>query len=476
MNLGSMSVCPLEYRLGASDKLVFLHIPKTAGTTLATILQNQFAVSKTCPAYFSCELLALPRAELARYHYFRGHFFYTVIQQLIPSPYATITMLRDPVEQYVSAFAHYQRSNEPLASPGETIEREKIRAMSLEEFVDNIELPQNRALINNQSQLIEGRFELEIAVRDRNIDLNIVKQRLDHLTVVGLTERFQESLFLLAYAFGWLPVIRYHRQNVGTNRPPRERIPATTLNRIAELNSPDYALYHHAQQLFEARFVRMTHELLEQYGTREHAHVTLPLPHETMVDLLEKHYERRYAEVHSPIRSLHLNVDQPISGLGWHLPQDHPQYGACRWSGPETVSTLDLPLADGSDLIVTFRVLMALAPDVLESLTLAVNDHPIPLDVYRDTAGTALFMGRIPRQVLMNSKPFARLRFHVSRTLAPCELDVENSDTRELGLLYNWLSIYPADSLQVASLNSHDSRKDSVDHVDHKEEERMTTP
>jgi hypothetical protein len=53
--------------------------------------------------------------------------------------------------------------------------------------------------------------------------------------------------------------------------------------------------------------------------------------------------------------------------------------------------------------------------------------------------------------VLANGKPFARLRFHVSRTLAPCELSSDSLDDRKLGLAFNWLDIYPADSLQADS-------------------------
>lgn len=461
MKPGTTGICPLEYRLGPSDKLVFLHIPKTAGTTLATILQNQFAVSETCPVYYSGALVDIPRAEFARYRYIRGHFYFDVIQRLIPLLRATVTMLRDPVERYISDFAHFKRSEEPLPSPVDMIEREKIRAMSLEEFVDNINLCQNRRMRNLQSRLIGARLEfetseqLQAAINTESgvgqVDINIAKQRLDHFAVVGLAERFQESLFLLAYAFGWPPVVRYRRWNVATNRPQRERIPATTLNQIAECNSLDFELYDHAQQVFESRFVQMTQELLEQYGTREHAHVKLPLAHEIMIDLIEKHYERRYAETHTPIRALRLNFDQAMPGRGWHLAEHEAPHGAYRWSGPDTVSTLDFPLTGEGDLTVAFRILMALSPDVLESLTLAVNDHSIPLDVDHDVAGTAIFKGRIPRQVLANGKPFARLRFHVSRTLAPCELSSDSLDDRELGLAFNWLDIYPADSLQADS-------------------------
>lgn len=457
-NLGAMSVCPLEYRLGPSDKLVFLHIPKTAGTTLATILQNQFTVSETCPVYYSDALVDISRAEFARYRYVRGHFYFDVLQRLIPSLRATVTMLRDPVERYISDFAHFQRSEELLVLPADMIEREESRAMSLEEFVDNVNIRRNRYTRNIQSRLIGAQLEfetsedLQAAMKTENevrqVDMNIAKQRLDHFAVVGLAERFQESLFLLAYAFGWPPVVRYRCLQVATNRPQRERIPATTLNQIAEFNSLDFELYDHAQQAFESRFVQMTQELLEQYGTREHAHIKLPLPHETMFDLIEKHYECRYAETHTPIRALRLNFDQAMPGSGWHLAEHEAQHGAYRWSGPDTVSTLDFPLTGEGDLAVAFRVLTALSPDVLESLTLTVNDHSIPLDVYHDMAGAAIFEGRIPRQVLANGKPFARLRFHVSRTLAPCELSSDSLDDRELGLAFNWLDIFPADSLQ----------------------------
>jgi hypothetical protein len=75
--------------------------------------------------------------------------------------------------------------------------------------------------------------------------------------VVGLTERFDETMLLLKKAYGWrLPF--YERRNVSTKRPPREAIPAHILRQIEADNALDAALYTYAQELFE--------EQVRQYG------------------------------------------------------------------------------------------------------------------------------------------------------------------------------------------------------------------
>jgi hypothetical protein len=40
---------PIEYRLKDDDILYFLHIPKTAGTTLTTIIDNNFDLDSIFP-------------------------------------------------------------------------------------------------------------------------------------------------------------------------------------------------------------------------------------------------------------------------------------------------------------------------------------------------------------------------------------------------------------------------------------------
>ena len=73
-----------------------------------------------------------------------------------------------------------------------------------------------------------------------------------YFPVVGLVERFDESLLLLRHAFGWKNVY-YTRLNTTTHRPRIEEVPKATRDRIAQHCTQDLELYEAAVKRFEAQ-------------------------------------------------------------------------------------------------------------------------------------------------------------------------------------------------------------------------------
>ncbi|MEK7785187.1 MAG: hypothetical protein AAB658_07165, partial [Chloroflexota bacterium] len=84
----------------------------------------------------------------------------------------------------------------------------------------------------------------------------------------------------------------------------------------------------------------------------------------------------------------------------------------------------------------------ALAPDILPSLTLAVNGHPVALASQPEANGDTTFEAVVPKTLLDNSR-YTQLVFRVSRTVIPDDL-YSNGDTRPLGLAFDWLRLDPA--------------------------------
>jgi hypothetical protein len=70
--------------------------------------------------------------------------------------------------------------------------------------------------------------------------------------VVGLVERFDESMELLAREFGWRSS-RCVVVNRTESRPALAEIPAETIELIAAANALDMALYERAQESFADR-------------------------------------------------------------------------------------------------------------------------------------------------------------------------------------------------------------------------------
>jgi hypothetical protein len=444
-----------DYELKPQDKVFFLHIPKTAGTSLAAILEHHFNPSEIFPCYPTSQLAGISKPDLARYRYIRGHFYYDAIRNLWDRQPLTITLLRDPLERFLSHFAQTQRGNNFL--PESVVTR--VQQMTLEDLLNEERLLLVLGYINCQTALLAATLNVEVTETSELLpllkalnnapksDLSVTRalQVLNSFAVIGLSERFQESLDLLTYTFGWRPVRDSQKLNITPQRLRQQAISPSTLERVVALNALDLELYAQAQQVFEARFRHMTQRLLHHYGSRAQAHLPYPLPLETLHELLEKHYERRaanrYERQHRP--ALQFKFDQAFEGVSWHLPANSPEHGVMWWSGPGTQSTLDFPLARHSDLLIQFRILMALAPDILDSLTLKVNSQPIPLIRQPDPAGAIIFQGRIPRAVLRRRPGFTRLAFEVNRTVAPNAVDAQNPDDRRLGVLFNWIELSP---------------------------------
>lgn len=121
-------------------------------------------------------------------------------------------------------------------------------ATTLEEFVES------RAHINidnAQTRMLSGKwFEPGFGECTEDI-LEMARENLQaHFAVVGLTERYDETLLLLKKAFGWRNVF-YARQNVTARRPRQAELPPTTLDLIAQHNQLDRELYRYAVTLFE---------------------------------------------------------------------------------------------------------------------------------------------------------------------------------------------------------------------------------
>jgi len=92
-----------EYNLKKNDILYYMHIPKTAGTSLIAILESNFDLDAIYPEKLWHKLLKKIPRDFTKYKLVRGHFGYNVNQVLHKKP-VYMTMLRDPVERTISQY------------------------------------------------------------------------------------------------------------------------------------------------------------------------------------------------------------------------------------------------------------------------------------------------------------------------------------------------------------------------------------
>ncbi|MGJ3247444.1 MAG: hypothetical protein ACFE0I_15400 [Elainellaceae cyanobacterium] len=457
-----MTIHSIEHQLTNDEQLCFIRVQKTGSSTLTSIVDSKFHVDRIwSPPPYKPPLPSTPAADLELYDLFRGHFGYD-IRNFLPKKPVYITMLRHPIQRVISLYKFYSRRPD---HPDSSMASKVATSSSIEDFVRS-PIPQVRARTSNcQAHQIASGFWDEnltdlINMPDADL-LDLAKDHLDQFAFVGLTERFNESILLLSYIFGWYPAMEYQSLRVSSSSSPLSEIDPGLVALISDYNSVDLHLYDYAQTWFESRFSQMVEELLSRYRDRSldpsqsdpsmsSSQIGDADPLETLLNHLERHYERRYAALNIPKTStLDFDVSQPMSGSGWHR-RNGPHNGlrgnanSFRWTGPGTLSTLDFPLVARSDLLIRVHISNAIAPDVLESLSLRVNDQPIILDTFFRRGLTTVFQGRIPQSVVTTSdRPMTRLTFEVNRTDSPQAINPNSPDRRFVGVALSRLQIFP---------------------------------
>lgn len=240
--------------------LIFVHLPKTGGTTFKSILRRVYGQARlfeTTPGQVpeSIERFAeLPEETRAAYRVVTGHIPFG-IETLVPRPSETIILLREPVERLISNYYHVRNTPEHPAHA-----RTVAEGVSLEDFIrarqDNPMTrwylstdPHKRALISPEEPVT--RRHLDLALRN-------IRERC---AVVGVTERFDEWVALVASRFEW-PLTVYVRSNVTRKRPSAEDLPASTRNLLESRTGFDRELYTEAKAIFETSWAGA--------GTQEH--------------------------------------------------------------------------------------------------------------------------------------------------------------------------------------------------------------
>lgn len=227
--------------------VLFLHIPRTAGSTLHGIMKKQYAEDEmfTGQLLFGDEIAsftALPEERKRNLKIVKGHFAHGV-HDLLPGDHAYMTFLRDPIDRVVSLYHFVKRR------PDNSL-HEAATSMSLKDFVASGVAPTHTD--NGMTRFLGGAAMDDFGtITAEVLDRAIVN--LEACAVIGLTERFDESLLLCRKAFGWNEPVFYERQNVTQNRPAIETLDPETLAAIEATNQLDSILFEKGVTLFEER-------------------------------------------------------------------------------------------------------------------------------------------------------------------------------------------------------------------------------
>lgn len=227
----------------SSEKLIFLHIPKTAGTSLRALINQAYPREEYLLLYsqFEPHVLAAIQQALPNAKVLYGHVCYGVHQTLgISGKY--VTFLRNPIERVFSYYSHNARDS------GMAWYEAIQNGMSLQEMVEReLTIETN----NHITRILTGYAPSQM-LDDDAVLAQAIANLERHFCFVGLSEQFEVGVQTLKTAFGW-QIGEVPQLNVN---PQSMSIDAATLATLEKYNRLDLLLYNYAKQHFDQTTLR----------------------------------------------------------------------------------------------------------------------------------------------------------------------------------------------------------------------------
>jgi len=227
--------------------LIFQHIPKTAGTSLADIITRQYLYKKvytvTGDKKAAIEKFQSYSSEKRnKYKMIRGH----QAIKLIDSAYnpMILTMFRNPVDRVVSLYYFYKLNSNLVNTPLHKLTEKYDIGEFFRQGIDKDWLE----FSDGQYKSIEYVLKSGMFGREGNRSLNELKRIVGENFIFGIQERFDESLLLFNSKLNWNHPIYYRKANV---TPHERKYPSRLIDTISDRNQKDIELYRFACEEFD---------------------------------------------------------------------------------------------------------------------------------------------------------------------------------------------------------------------------------
>jgi len=220
-------------------KALFLHIQKTAGSSIINIARKYYGDNMT--SYGDC--WGHKPTEFINTAFVSGHIGYDYARSLMPSRFV-FTFLRNPIERVLSLYYFCRKMN-----PDDFLIYRRAHDLSLEQFLaaSYTDPLIKKNIWNNQVwQLAHGYAHLD----ERKIDdfssdelVTLAMTHLDEMSYVGLTETFKNDRDYILSSLG-LPIPKNNIfVNTNTGRPTTNDMSPGIKELLMSITSLDQILY-----------------------------------------------------------------------------------------------------------------------------------------------------------------------------------------------------------------------------------------
>jgi hypothetical protein len=392
-------------RLETVDPLVFFHIPKTAGTTLSTILKARLG-----DAMFEAKSQAIldrmgdGGSGLAMVS---GHFVKERIYPAFPRE-NLLTLLRDPVERVVSQYLNWRDPAriewDAEAWDIDAASRDAIetaQSCDLETFLNTA----NRVIMENTQNIYVRAFCDQQDVDPASDDPGLVDSAFENLRRFfwfGLVDRMEESMLMLARQLGFAELVDGALQ-VHNASKKRMRVSGRERALARRINALDYRLMDMARGEFGDRLRSLLRD-----------GVKLAM--------------RRNPDVHLPRLAIEFSDLRFLSG--WSFAEQTDDARSYRWSYAGVEADVLLPaglIPMARDFILDID-LLAIA-DGLDPATIAVAldyGSPTHIELQREGNGWRLFC-RFAGRPQAHQRPCLSIRAGIASATSSSSGDPRNN-------------------------------------------------
>ena len=244
---------PAVFQIGAVTKRVakptvlFMHIPKTAGTAFREALAQNFLLSEiaylypTPPGFLVSDLRALPLEQRRRFRMIMGHFQFGM-HEALPQQSEYITIVREPAARVLSQYAYLRQWRPELVSD------ERGRLLTLEQvFEGRLSTDFDNTLVRCFSGVDEREYPPG-SLTEAILDEAVANMRT-RFSFIGHQEASLEAFAQLQEKYGWGTDRALPSVNLGAVRSSEE--PSAQLDAaVRHYNRWDFLLYEQIEEIF----------------------------------------------------------------------------------------------------------------------------------------------------------------------------------------------------------------------------------
>ena len=229
--------------------LLFLHIPKTAGSSLRNALSQVYLPTAQLYLYDAPgpgrtmdldTFEALAPEERSKPRFIAGHFYFG-LHTTIPRPAMYVTVIRDPVERVASLYHHYRRvaalgKDTRAGQEGRRILDDEMSLVDWGFGLERIEID------NEVVRRVAGRQDVPFGHCSDDMLADALEKVDEYFAQVLVVEHLDRSVRQLDGVLGTrLPPVG--RVNVNEARAPIDAMGPEVLERVRSLNQLDIAFH-----------------------------------------------------------------------------------------------------------------------------------------------------------------------------------------------------------------------------------------